>query len=190
MSSDGRQVTTLELVNTVPMVSIRDESTCFEVFSSELDYVCRTFRRLGVGSANVEDLAHEVFLVLARKWSGFDRTRPLRPYLFGIAYRIAKAHRRRSTRPPRFENVEIADPSAQPDAQLEAERARALVLSALERLPLARRAVLVMHDIDEVPMRDVTRALGIPLFTGYSRLRKARVEFASAVRAIHGGNDE
>jgi hypothetical protein len=44
-----------------------------------------------------------------------------------------------------------------------------------------------MHDIDEVPMREVTRALSVPLFTGYSRLRKARREFEAAVTALQKG---
>ncbi len=60
----------------------------------------------------------------------------------------------------------------------------ALMLAALERIPLPRRAVLVMHDIDEVPVGDVARVLSIPLFTAYSRLRKARRELQVAVRRI------
>jgi DNA-directed RNA polymerase specialized sigma24 family protein len=38
-----------------------------------------------------------------------------------------------------------------------------------------------MHVIDEIPMRDIARDLSIPLFTAYSRLRKARREFEKAV---------
>ena len=49
---------------------------------------------------------------------------------------------------------------------------------------LRRRAVLVMHELDGVPVRDVAAALGIPLFTVYSRLRKARRELGTAVRAL------
>jgi RNA polymerase sigma-70 factor (ECF subfamily) len=72
----------------------------------------------------------------------------------------------------------------QPDEALATARARTLVLRALARIPLPRRAVLVMHELDEIPMRDVARTLSIPLFTGYSRLRKARKEFAMAVLAL------
>ena len=39
----------------------------------------------------------------------------------------------------------------------------------------------------EVPMRDVALALSVPLFTGYSRLRKARREFEAALRALQQG---
>jgi RNA polymerase sigma-70 factor (ECF subfamily) len=55
---------------------------------------------------------------------------------------------------------------------------------ALERIPLRRRAVLVMHDLDDISVADVAAVLGIPLFTAYSRLRKARRELEVAVRLM------
>jgi DNA-directed RNA polymerase specialized sigma24 family protein len=41
-----------------------------------------------------------------------------------------------------------------------------------------------MHDIDNVAMRDIASILSIPMFTGDSRLRKARKEFEAAVKSI------
>ena len=38
-----------------------------------------------------------------------------------------------------------------------------------------------MHDLDEIPVQEVAATLSIPLFTAYSRLRKARHELADAV---------
>lgn len=67
---------------------------------------------------------------------------------------------------------------------MQSKQARALVLAALERIPLPRRAVLVMHDIDDVAVSEVARVLGIPLFTVYSRLRKARRELQAALRRM------
>jgi RNA polymerase sigma-70 factor (ECF subfamily) len=47
-----------------------------------------------------------------------------------------------------------------------------------------------MHDLDEVGMPEVAETLGIPLNTGYSRLRLARKELAEAVRRLAGGARE
>jgi RNA polymerase sigma-70 factor (ECF subfamily) len=127
-------------------------------------------------------------LVLSRKWNDYDPSRPLRPYLFGIAFRIASQHRRRQLREVPCDVPDVADPQALPDQALSAAEARALVLSALERVPLARRAVFVMHDLDETPMRDIAKSLHIPLFTAYSRLRKARQEFERAVTVLEKGS--
>ena len=83
--------------------------------------------------------------------------------------------------------MEVEDLGPRPDQVLEAHQARTLVLNALERVPLARRAVLIMHDIDELPMTEIASRLSIYRFAGYSRLRKARKEFAAAVPSLLRG---
>lgn len=160
----------------------------FEAFHQEFDYLFRTLQRLGIREGDVEDLVHEVFLVLSRKWQDYDSRRPLRPYLFGIAFRVAARHRRRQAREIPGEIPDIADTQAAPDQALSAAEARTLVLHALEHIALPRRAVFVMHDLDETPMRVIADTLHIPLFTAYSRLRKARREFEHAVTVLQKGS--
>lgn len=50
--------------------------------------------------------------------------------------------------------------------------------------PEMRRAVFILHELDEEPMPAVAETLGIPLNTGYSRLRVARDEFTTALRRL------
>ena len=165
-------------------VSNPTDNACLEVYQRELDYLMRTLQRLGVASEDLEDLAHEVFLVLRSTWQNYDPARAIRPYLFGIAFRVASSHRRRFWREVSFESVDEQDLAPVPDQALEANQARALVLAALQRIPLPRRVVLVMHEFDEIPMRDVASTLGIPIFTAYSRLRKARRELEGLLRHV------
>jgi RNA polymerase sigma-70 factor (ECF subfamily) len=160
------------------------DEACLEAFQRELDYVYRTLRRLGTSASEVDDLAQEVFLVLRRCWNDYDRARPLRPFLFGMAFRIASAYERKRRREVAFGVVEVGDGAPGPDDALQSKQARALVLAALDRIPLPRRAVLVMHDIDDVAVSEVASILEIPLFTVYSRLRKARRELEAAVRRL------
>ena len=132
-----------------------------------------------------------MFLALRRSWATSDHTRPLRPYLFGIAFRIASAHRRKRRREVPVANIEAAsDESAGLDEALQNKQARALMLAALDRVPLQRRAVLLMHDLDDVPVAEIASVLAIPRFTAYSRLRKARRELASALREMLTRTDE
>jgi RNA polymerase sigma-70 factor (ECF subfamily) len=157
------------------------------VYERELDYLCRTLRRLGISPSDLEDLAHEVFLVMHRRWADFDASLPLRPWLFGIAFRVALAHHKRAHRevPRSWEAwLEVEDVGPRPDETAEQHQRRALLFAALERVPLERRAVLVMHDLDAASMHDVAAALSIPRFTAYSRLRKARRELDHAVRRL------
>lgn len=160
------------------------DEACLDAFQRELNYVFRTLRRLGISPSEVEDLAQEVFLALRRSWNDYDQERPLRPYLFGISFRIASAHQRKRNREVAFGTVEPGDAGPWPDEALQSKQARAMVLAALERIPLPRRAVLVMHDLDDVSIRDIASVLAIPLFTAYSRLRKARGELETAVRRM------
>ena len=173
----------LRLLSSPPPPVTADEA-CLEAFLRELDYVHRTLRRLGTSPSETDDLAQEVFLALRNCWSQYDPERPLRPYLFGIAFRIAAAHHRKRHREVTFEVVEVSDTGPGPDDALQTKQARALVLAALEHIPLPRRAVLLMHDLDDVPVEEVASALGIPRFTVYSRLRKARRELETAVRRL------
>lgn len=176
----------LRLVSSSSSAATRDlsDEACLEAFQRELDYVYRALRRLGTPPSEVDDLAQEVFLVLRQTWAEYDPTRPLRPYLFGLAFRIASAHQRKRRRELAFGLVEPHDSSPGPDEALQTKQARKLVLAALEKIPLPRRAALVMYDLDDVPMNEVAAALGIPLFTAYSRLRKARRELEVAIRRL------
>ena len=58
---------------------------------------------------------------------------------------------------------------------------------ALEHIPIERRGVFVMHDIDGIAAPEIAVALEIPLNTAYSRLRLARRDFGEAVARLKGG---
>jgi RNA polymerase sigma-70 factor (ECF subfamily) len=160
------------------------EGTCLEAFERDLDYLFETLRRLGSGPGEIEDLAQEVFVVLHRNWPTLDTTRPLRPYLFGVAFRVLSAHRRRRSREIPHPALDMEDGTASPEELLQNKESVALLMAALERLPLRRRAVLVMHDLDGVAIDDIARGLSISRFGAYARLRKARGEMAAAVKRL------
>jgi RNA polymerase sigma-70 factor (ECF subfamily) len=153
-----------------------------EAYQQEISYVFHALRWLGARAEEIEDLAQEVFIALRRSWPHYDSSRPLRPYLFGVAFRVVSMQRRKRKHEVAFATLEIREGGPGPDEALQAKQARATVLCALEKIPLRRRAVLVMHDLEEVPMAQVARTLSIPLFTAYSRLRKARKELEAAIR--------
>jgi len=156
------------------------------IYRGEFRYVWRTLRRLGARPADIEDLAHDVFVVVHRRLADYDARRPLRPWLFGIAFRVASDYRRRARHRAEVATGTIEAASAAPraDDQLAAEQDRALVIEALAALDLDRRAVLILHDIDGESAPEIARSLGIPLNTVYSRLRVARQRFTAAVRRL------
>lgn len=153
------------------------------IFEEELGYVMRVLQRLGVHAADVEDAAHDTFLHVFRHLAEFDEARPLRPWLFGFAFRVA-AHRRRKSR-SRRELCDHADarPSPGGDAleQLLDNERLAHVQAALESVEVSRRAVLLAHEVEGFTMPEIAEALGISVNTAYSRLRLARHELSRAL---------
>jgi RNA polymerase sigma-70 factor, ECF subfamily len=148
------------------------------LFTLELAYVMRTLRRLGVYEADLEDVTHEVFIAVHRSLAEYDTSRPVKPWLFGFAFRFASNYRRK-LRPA----DELAPDDHLSDSQPLADEAlsraddRRLVLAALERIPLARRAIFVMHELDGLAIVDIARVLTI-------RLGKARAEFSEAIAKL------
>jgi RNA polymerase sigma-70 factor (ECF subfamily) len=173
----------LRLVHSAPSLPT-PLSSCLEAFDRELDYLFETLQRLGAGPREVEDLAQEVFVVLHRNWPTLDLARPLRPYLFAVAFRVVCAHRRRRAREIPYAGLDAPDTGTSPEGSLQSKQSVELLWAALERVPLSRRAVVVMHDLDGVPIADVAQRMSISRFGVYARLRKARKELASAVRRL------
>lgn len=156
------------------------------VFDEHFDYVWHTLRRLGAREADLEDLTHEVFLKVHARLQDFDTSRPIRPWLFGFAYRVAADHRRLARHRVEVLGavVEAIDPVRSADQRLEIDEERALVAAALQSVDVDRRAVLLLHDGEDVPVPAIAEQLGIPLNTAYSRLRVAREEFEAAVKML------
>ena len=179
----------LRLVRDVAAAHHAAEDPCFDAFEREVDYVLRTLWRLGAKAQEVDDLCQEVYLALRHTWASYDVRRPLRPYLFGLVFRVVVTYRRQWRREIPRASFEIEDVQRPPDALLAAKQDRILLLAALEQVPLARRAVLIMRDFDDVPMLEIAATLSIPRFTAYSRLRKARRELAAAVGALLEGTE-
>src|SRR5512143_2714955 len=125
----------LRLVHSAPSVPT-PESACLGAFERELEYIFATLRRLGAAPGEAEDLAQELFMVLYRNWTTLDTDRPLRPYLFGIAFRIVCAHRRRRVREIPYPALDASDGAPGPEVALQSREATALLLTALDSVPM------------------------------------------------------
>lgn len=156
------------------------------LFDAHVSYVASSLGRLGIAVQDRDDLVSEVFVRVHRQLDHLDPARPVRRWLFAFAARVASEHRRlarhrRELSTSDFDNVAGAQA---PDQNFEMREAMDIVGRALEVLDDDRRAVFVLHDIDEVPVPEIARALGLPEGTAYSRLRAARAQFAAAVRYL------
>jgi RNA polymerase sigma-70 factor (ECF subfamily) len=156
------------------------------VFEETFDYVWHSLRRLGVRERDLEDVAHDVFLVVHRSFHAYDPSRPLRPWLFAFAVRAAADYRRlaRHRIELRDDTSSLVDAGPTPHERTEAREQLDLVAQALDALDFDRRAIFVLHQIDGVQVNQAAAILGVPVNTAHSRLRLARADFARAVQRL------
>ena len=138
-----------------------------EDFDSELDYLFASLRRLGARPEEIEGLAHQVFLGLLRTRPRFSERGSFRLHLFGLALRVIVKHRRR-----------VGGNTGDTTNYLP------LSLKTLDRVPLKRRAVLVLHEVDQLPLAKIADGLSMTRLGAAVRLRKARREAAAALRLL------
>ena len=154
-----------------------------ELFEEQFNYVWNVMRRLGVREAEREDLVQEVFVRVHGAMPTYDATRPPRPWLFAFAFRVASDHKRlmRHRVEVLAEPPDAPSSATSPDDALDATKQRAVLHAALDVLDLDKRAVIVLHELEDMPIPEVARVLGIPEGTAYSRLRAARLELSETL---------
>jgi RNA polymerase sigma-70 factor, ECF subfamily len=161
-----------------------------QLFREHGPFVWRTLRRFGLSQADADDLCQEVFLVVFRRYDAFEHRSSLETWLYGISMRVALAHRRRasSQREKPWASPPETAGAARQDQEVAAHEARILLERALDVLDEDKRAVFVLHEIEQRSMNEVAEALHCPLQTAYSRLHAARDQVKSFVRKAARGS--
>jgi RNA polymerase sigma-70 factor (ECF subfamily) len=141
------------------------------------DSVWRALKRLGVPDGGVDDAAQQVFLVASRR---LDEILPEgeRGYLMGVALRVAADARRAQRRRrevPLDDQGELPNPGAAgPEERLDQQRARRVLSDFLAGMPDEMREAFVLFELEEMNAPEVSSALGVPVGTVASRVRRAR----------------
>lgn len=146
----------------------------------------RQVRALAGPRADLDDLVQQAAERVLRSLERYQGRCALQTWTYAIAYRTVLDHDRWYRRWQRRFSIDETAPErpSQRDSEaelIEVERARRL-RAALDRLPPAKRAVLVLHDLEGVPSEEVCRIVGVGKNTLRSRLRDARLKLAELLR--------
>lgn len=158
-----------------------------EVFSAEFDALHGyAARRLGRSAA--DDVTAETFAIAFRRWGDLDPSRPVRPWLYGIASNLIRHHWRKERRMLRAYARTGDDPVlAEEDVSLERLAARALqprLAAALADLRREERDVLLLHAWAELGDAEIAESLSLPVGTVKSRLSRAREQLRNRLGPI------
>ncbi|GAB3148487.1 RNA polymerase sigma factor [Microbispora hainanensis] len=161
-----------------------------EVFADLFDRHAPALRRYvarRLGPSLADDVVSDAFLAAFRRRHRYDPSQPdARPWLYGIAARLIKRHRRVELRfyraLVRTGVDEITEPYAdRVDARVSAQQAG--LARALAELSPGDREVLLLVAWADMSYEDVAHALDIPIGTVRSRLHRARAKTRQALMA-------
>jgi RNA polymerase sigma-70 factor (ECF subfamily) len=159
-----------------------------QLYRRHAGFVWRSLRRFGVPDEALEDVVHEVFMIVRRRLPELDRRVAPTTWLYGIARGVAANVRRsRARAEARHRLVPLGD--APPDPEQAAVRAEAIACIAefLAGLDPDQREVFELVDLEGLRGPEVADLLDANLNVVYSRLRLARRKLESFIDArAHG----
>ncbi|NER49011.1 MAG: sigma-70 family RNA polymerase sigma factor [Symploca sp. SIO1A3] len=134
------------------------------------------------GAEILDDLVQEVFL---RAWKGLPKLRQASQFstwLYRICWNVASDQRRQFARQHSLKSGLDLETQALPLYDLKNSQTpdlmqlhyQDMVQRGLQQLSFEHRAVLVLHDLEDLPQKEVAKILGIALGTVKSRLFHAR----------------
>lgn len=127
------------------------------------------------GTSSLDDLVQEVFL---RVWKGLPKLRETSQFstwLYRISWNVASDQRRQFAQAySQRQTLTNSLPVEQSAPDLMHLHYQDIVQRGLNELSFDHRAVLVLHDLEDVPQKEVATILSIPVGTVKSRLFHAR----------------
>jgi RNA polymerase sigma-70 factor (ECF subfamily) len=155
------------------------------------DFIWRSMRRLGVGSASVDDAVQQVFMIAAGKLETILPGRQ-KSFIFGIAVRVAsdvrRAAQRGLEREQQISHIReselIADRLPLADELVDRKRMRARLDEFLSGLSSDVRTAFVLFEGEGMTAPEIAALVGAPVGTVASRIRLARKQFDAMVERL------
>jgi RNA polymerase sigma factor (sigma-70 family) len=123
----------------------------------------------------IDDLVQDVFL---RAWKGlpkFQQNSQFATWLYRITWNVASDRRQTLARDrSRLQTIAQSINTQHDDPDIMQLHYQDLVRKGLNELSEEHRSVLILHDLEEIPQKDVAEILEIPVGTVKSRLFHAR----------------
>jgi RNA polymerase sigma-70 factor (ECF subfamily) len=151
--------------------------------------------RCGVAAADRDDLFQAVFLKIHRAAPQYRPELPSHPWIFTIVANEVRSYlRRRRVRELVFGGAaarEPEDPAPDGERAAQARETVAWLEEEIRRLPLPQREVLILVSLEGRALGEVAQALGAPLNTVKTHLRRARIALGEKLaRRQAAGKDE
>jgi RNA polymerase sigma-70 factor (ECF subfamily) len=149
-----------------------------ELYDRYASHVSRVVLRTLGSNADVDDVVHTLFLKLPELARSYDGRANARPWLAGIAARMALRHRRGAGRffkmLATFARGVAGHTPVDPESHSSDRQELRAFQAALARLAPKKRAVFTLIELEGLTTEEVASALEIPAATVRTRLHHAR----------------
>ncbi len=151
--------------------------------------------RCGLAAADRDDVFQTVFLKVHAAARRYDPSRPLAPWIFTIVANAVRNHLSAATTRAGVTGDSdpdgLQDPNPGPDRIVLAKDMVRRVEDALETLSLPQREVVLLVTVVGLSQQAAAEALGLPLNTVKTHLRRGRLALTKVVRveAAAGGGE-
>lgn len=145
--------------------------------------VYRFLSALGVPAGEREDACQDVFIAVYRSLGRFRGEARLSTWIYRIAARGAGRAVQRRRLQALVSTMLMREPPAPPAPDASERTARLQLLDDLiKRLSPKKRLVLVLFEIEELPVEEIAKIAGCPENTVWSRLHHARADLAEMAK--------
>jgi RNA polymerase sigma-70 factor (ECF subfamily) len=138
-----------------------------ELFRRYRQLMWSFFRRRVPEAGRAEELAQEVFIAVLKAARRYEPRAQFRTYLYGIAFNLLSAERRKNQRSLGPLEPVVAEPAADE---------RLWVRQALGRLDDSDREIVMLREFEQLSYAEIAALLELPINTVRSRLFRARME--------------
>lgn len=151
---------------------------------AEIPRLRRYARALTGDAARADDLVQDTLERALSRWNLWRAGSNLRAWLFAIMHNVFVNQIKSGQRIEYY-----GDEDAPPEPAIRATQSDVLevgdLASALQRLPVEQREVMLLVGLEELSYGDAAKALGIPIGTVMSRLSRGR----ERLRALLAGDE-
>ncbi len=159
---------------------LKGDRTCFRHLYQRYQHKVRSTLYQLCGPSLLDDLTQEVFL---RVWKGLPKLKHqdnFPTWLYRITWNVASDQRQAFAKQHSFDaelknqaeiNLIVVKEHTSELMQLHYQD---LVQRGLQQLSFEHRSVLVLHDLEDIPQKEVAQILGLPAGTVKSRVFYAR----------------
>jgi RNA polymerase sigma-70 factor (ECF subfamily) len=164
-----------------------DEGACAELMGRWEVPVRAVIARVVLNASEADELAQDAFVRLWQHRARFDATKPLKPWMLGIALNLARNRLRWWKRRPHvaldeWTEADRSDGAVRGTQRAEHAERSAAVIAAIAALPVELREAIVLFEYEDMSYADIAMAVGATPKAVESRIARAREKLRVALK--------